>query len=219
MDKVRVLLADDHEMILDGLKLMLAQNEQIEIVGEAKDGEEVIDKVRHLPELDVVILDINMPKKDGIEVTREIKRIHAEVKVLILSMYNRKEFLKQLVEVGIDGYILKNAGKKVLLEALESLARDEPYYDKEITKTMLRSYQKSKVFDSPMDVELSEREKEVVVLIANGLTSGEIAEKLFISTHTVDTHRKNILSKLNVKNATGIMRFALQTGIIKGFDL
>ena len=217
--KINVLLADDHELVLDGLKLILSQRDDIEVVGEAHDGETILYLLTKIPELDVVVLDINMPKKDGIQVTKEIKERYPEVKVLILSMYNRKEFVKNLIDAGIDGYILKNAGKMELLKAIDTLVTGEPYYGDEITKTIMKSYQKNKVFDNPSDVALSEREKEIVALIANENTTQEIAEKLFISPYTVDTHRKNILSKLDVKNAAGIMKFALQTGIIKGFDL
>ncbi|MDW3191051.1 MAG: response regulator transcription factor [Cytophagales bacterium] len=218
-ETIKIILADDHELILDGLKLILDQDSRFEVIGEAYDGEELLRKIKAVPELDIVVLDINMPKKDGIQVTREIKATFPEVKVLILSMYNRKEFVKNLVDVGIDGYILKNAGKKELIKALETLVGGDPYYGEEITKTIMKSYQKNKVFDNPIDVELSEREKEIVTLIANEMTTAEIADKLFISVYTVDTHRKNILGKLGVKNAAGIMKFALQTGIIKGFDL
>ena len=218
-ETIKILLADDHELILDGLKLILSQDERFEVVGEANDGEEVMRKIKFVSELDIVVLDINMPGKDGIQLTREIKSTYPEIKVLILSMYNRKEFVKNLVDAGIDGYILKNSGKVELIKALETLADGDPYYGEEITKTIMKSYQKRKVFDNPIDVELSEREKEIVALIANEMTTVEIAEKLFISTFTVDTHRKNILSKLDVKNVAGIMKFALQTGIIKGFDI
>lgn len=218
-ETIKVLLADDHELVLDGLKLILERDDRFEVIGEAYDGEELLRKIRMAPELDIVVLDINMPKKDGIQVTREIKSTYPEVKVLILSMYNRKEFVKNLVDVGIDGYILKNAGKQELLKALETLSGGDPYYGEEVTKTIMKSYQKKKVFDNPIDVELSTREKEIVKLIANELTTAEIADQLFISVYTVDTHRKNILAKLGVKNAAGIMKFALQTGIVKGFDL
>lgn len=217
--KSKIMIADDHELVLDGLRLILDQDEQFEIVGEAKNGEEVLRELRRVPELDIVVMDINMPLKDGIQVTIEIKSTYPEIKVLILSMYNRKEFVKNLIEAGIDGYVLKNAGKDELLKALRALAQGEPYYGKEITQTIMKSYQKSKVFDNPIDVILSAREKEIVALIAQEFSSVEIAEKLFISQYTVDTHRKNILAKLRVKNAAGIMKFALQTGILKGFDL
>ncbi|OEK04405.1 response regulator transcription factor [Roseivirga misakiensis] len=216
---IKILVADDHQMIIDGMKLMLNGSDGFEVVGEALDGHGVIELTRALDELDLVILDINMPKKDGISVAKELKTEFPEVKILIVSMYNRPEFIKNLIEIGVDGYLLKNSGKKELHKAIQSLIRNEPHYGKEITRTVIKSFQKSKVFDSPLDIEISEREKEVIRLIAEGLNSHEISEKLFISQHTVDSHRKNILNKLGVKNSAGVIRFGIQTGIIKGFDL
>lgn len=219
MEPVKIIIADDHQIILDGLRLLLEKQIDIDIIGEARDGEEVLEKVRTSEELDLVLLDINMPRKDGIEVTREIKARYPEVKVLIVSMYNKKEFIKSLMEAGIDGYILKNSGKEELLKAIFSLAKGEPYYSGAITKTIATSYQKVKVFDGPLDIDLTDREKEIIALIAAEMSTAEIAEKLFLSVHTVNTHRKNILSKLEIKNAAGIVKYALQTGIIKGFEL
>lgn len=219
MNKIKILIADDHQMILEGYVSLLETEEYIEIIGQALNGEQVIEEVRKAEELDIVVLDINMPKKDGIEVTQLLKQEFPEIRVLIVTMYNRKEFILNLMEVGVDGYILKNAGKKELLNALNSLAKGEPYYGKEITQTIVKSYQKNKIFDSPMDIDLTAREKEIIQLIGEGLNTQEIGEKLFLSTHTVNTHRKNILSKLEVKNSVGVIRFGIQSGIIKGFDL
>ncbi len=219
MDKIKVLLADDHQIILDGMKLLIEQQEDLEVTGEAHDGEEVVEKVKKSSELDIVILDINMPKKDGIQVTLELKATHPEVKILISSMYNKKEFIKNLMDAGIDGYILKNTGKDELIRAIRSLAKGDPYYTGDITKTIAQSYQKNKVFDSPHSIDLTAREKDIIRLIASEFSTPEIAEKLFISVLTVSTHRKNILSKLDVKNSAGITRYALQTGILKGFDI
>ncbi|MCE7990974.1 MAG: response regulator transcription factor [Roseivirga sp.] len=218
-DSIKILIADDHEMIIEGMKLMLNQVPDFEVVAEAYDGEKVIEIVKSIHELDLVILDINMPKKDGIEVAKQLKEEFPEVKILIVSMYNRPEFIKNLIAIGVDGYVLKNSGKKELHQAIRSLMQNEPFYGKEITKTVIKSYQKKKVFDSPLDIEVTEREKDVIRLIADGLNSAEIAEKLFVSSHTIDTHRKNILSKLQVKNSAGVIRFGIQTGIVKGFDL
>ncbi|MFY0600197.1 MAG: response regulator transcription factor [Cyclobacteriaceae bacterium] len=218
MEKIKVLISDDHQIVLDGFKLLLSQQEFIEIVGEALDGEEVIEKVKKAEELDIVILDINVPKKDGIEVTKELKTTYPEIKILVVTMYNRKEFIKNLMEAGVDGYVLKNSGKAELIAAIESLAKGEPYYGKDITRTIIKSYQKNKVFDSPLEIDITEREKEIIRLISEGLNTSQIAERLFLSGHTVNTHRKNILSKLNVKNSAGVIRFGIQTGIIKGFD-
>lgn len=219
MDNIKILIADDHQIILDGLQLLLNQEEGIEVIAEVTDGEQVINEARKAQELDVILLDINMPKLDGIEVTRLLKTEFPEISILIMTMYNRKEFIRSLIEVGVDGYILKNSGKKELISALQALSKGEPYFDKEVTRTIMKSYQKSRVFDSPMEIELTSREKEIILLIGDGLNTAEIGEKLFLSTHTVNTHRKNILSKLNVKNSVGVIRFGIQTGIIKGFDL
>ncbi len=219
MDKIKILIADDHQMILEGYVSLLRTEEHIEIIAEALDGEKVLEEVYKAEELDIIVLDINMPQKDGIEVTQLLKKEFPEIRVLIVSMYNRKEFIYNLMEAGVDGYILKNSGKKELLNALNSLAKGEPYYGKEITQTIIKGYQKNKVFDSPMDIRLTTREKEIIRLVGAGLNTHEIGEKLFLSTHTVNTHRKNILAKLEVKNSVGITRFGIQSGIIKGFDL
>ena len=219
MDKIKLLIADDHEMILDGYQLLLSQEESIEVIGQAKTGEEVIEKACKAAELDLIILDINMPGKDGIEVTKELKSSFPEIKILIVTMYSRKEFVRNLMEIGVDGYILKNSGKKELLAAIESLGQGEPYYARQVTDLMIKSYQKHRIFDSPLDIEMSEREKDIIRLIADGLSTIEIGEELFLSTHTISTHRKNILSKLNVKNSAGVIRYGIQTGIVKGFDL
>lgn len=218
-EEVKILLADDHQMVLDGLVSMLDSEKKIEIVGLAKNGVEVLDKIEVLTEVDIVLMDLNMPKLDGIETTKKIKDVHPEIAVLIVSMYNRQEFVKNLLDSGIDGYIMKNSGKKVLLEAIETLMKEEPFYGPEITKTIMKGYQKTRIFDPDVYSEISNREKDVIRLIASEMTTNEIADKLFISPHTVDTHRKNILSKLDVKNAAGIVKFAIQTGIVKDFDL
>ena len=218
MDKIKLLIADDHQIILDGLKVLLDQVDQFEIVGMATTGEEVLRKVQETEELDIVILDINMPEKDGIEVTTEIKSSYPEIKILIVTMYNRQEFVKSLMEIGVDGYILKNAGRDELVRAIHSLNKGEPFYSKEITKTVIMSYQKQRVFDNTMDIQISDREKDIIRLISDGLSTQEIGEKLFLSTHTINTHRKNILSKLNVKNSAGVIRYGIQTGIVKDFD-
>lgn len=219
VDRIKILVADDHQIIIDGVKLMLSNEDDFEVVAEALDGEEALRITKTIAELDLIILDINMPKKDGIAVASELKAEFPEVKILILSTYNQPEFIKNLIAIGVDGYLLKNTGQAELFKAIRSLMKGEPYYGKEITKTVIKSFQKNKVFDSPLDIEVSEREKDVIRLIAEGLNTSEMADKLCISTHTIDSHRKNILSKLEVKNSAGVIRFGIQTGIVKGFDM
>lgn len=220
MEKIKILLADDHQMILDGLIAMLqSEGETIEIVGQVKNGLEVLNSIDSNKVIDLVVLDINMPELDGIETTKKIKSNYPEVKVLILSMYNRIEFVKNLLESGADGYILKNAGKKVLIAAIHALSRGEPYYSADITQTIMQSYQKTMHFDHSIYSDLTDREKQVIELIALEKTTQQIADELCLSTHTIDTHRKNVLSKLEVSNAAGIVKYAIQSGILKGFDL
>ena len=219
MDTIKLLIADDHGMILDGYRAMLENFPEFEIIDSATTGKEVISKTKRMVELDIIILDINMPEMDGIEVATALKASNPEIKILIVSMYHRKEFIKSLMEVGVDGYVLKNAGLDELEKALRALAAGEPYYSKEVTHTVMKSYQKRKIFDSPLDIDITDREKEIIVAISEGLSTHEIADKLFLSHHTINSHRKSILSKLEVKNVAGIIRFGIQTGIVKGFDL
>src|SRR5262245_50163084 len=218
-DKIRILLADDHELIREGIKSLLASSESIVVVDETNTGEGVLEKVKSLPELDIVLLDINMPVLDGIETTKRLKQHHPEIGVIILTMYNRKEFIKNLVASGADGYVLKNSGKKSLIEAITSVASGEPYYGKEIVRTIMSTFKHRQDPEKMPEIDLSEREKEVIRLIVRENSTEEIAEKLFISRHTVNTHRKSILSKLGVKNVAGIIKYAIQTGIVKEYEL
>ena len=215
----KIIIADDHKMVLDGLCALLENEESIEILTTAGNGEEVLKLVEQNTEIDLLVLDINMPIVDGIDVTKAIKAKYPEIKVLILSMYKKSEFIKHLVKAGADGYILKNSGRIILLEAINSLMRGERYYGKDILDTMLDDYIEQRPEKDMKVIELSEREKEVVRLIAQEKSTAEIAEALFLSHHTINSHRKSILNKLDVKNTAGIFRYAIQTGIIKGFDL
>lgn len=216
--EIKILLADDHEIIRDGLKSLLVSEESILVIDEAGNGEEVLRKIKALPELDLVVMDINMPIKDGIETTKEVKEKYPEIAVLILTQYNRTEFVKSLIASGADGYVLKNSGRKILIEAIHSLADGEPYYEREITKTVMSTFKKERSYRKALDVDLTDREKDVIRLIYKELSTQEIADKLFISKHTVDSHRKNILGKLEVKNVAGIIKYAVLQGIVKDYE-
>ncbi len=212
---IKVLLADDHEMILEGLCALLENEKEIEIIGKAQDGLEVLEQLKSLqPHL--LILDINMPQMDGIELTAKLKERHPKIKVLILSMHNRSEFIKRLMELGADGYILKNSGRGELITAIKTIVAGKKYFSHEIMKTNFDDQLHSTSKNPSL---LSEREKDVLRLIAQGLTSQQIASKLNISQHTVDSHRKHILSKIEAKNSVDIVKYALKTGLVKGFDI
>lgn len=209
---IRLFIADDHQMIIDGLRSLLEGEEHITIVGHAQSGLGVLKYLENNT-CDIILLDINMPEYDGLLTAREVKKKHPEVKILILSMHNSRNVIDDVLKSGAEGYILKNAGRAELLNAIETVTSGSFYYSSDILKT-LTSIQDSAPKDDET-TQLSKRELEIVKLIAEELTTQEIADKLFISPHTVDTHRKNLLAKLNVRNTAGIVKFALQHGLDK----
>ena len=212
---MKILLADDHAVILDGLMAMLEGEDDLEVVDGVLSGSEVMRKLEFQPRPDLLILDINMPDMDGIEVTMLVKEQYPEVKILILSMHSRTEFIKRLVGAGANGYILKNSGRAELLEAIREIRKGETYFSREIMK---KGFSEQFQSGDKSSFELSDREKDIMREIANGLATKEIAEKLNISSHTVDSHRKNILTKLGARNTADITRHAIQMGIVNGFD-
>lgn len=210
---IRVLIADDHQMFIDGIKSMLDEAEGIKVIGQAMNGREAIDICRRAA-VDIVIMDISMPEMDGIEATKELLKSQPHIKVLGLSMFNDRNFISDLLKAGAQGYILKNTGKDELLKALHMLESGENYLGMEVEKTLLSSFMKK---SSQMQVieKLSKREQEVLECIASGLTTNEIADKLFISKNTVETHRKNLLYKLKARNTAELVNNAYKKKIIQ----
>lgn len=207
---IKIMIADDHQMVVDGLVGLLAMDSSVKVIGEALNGKNLLDLLNQ-NEPDQIIIDINMPIMDGIQVTKYVKVHHPDIKVLILTMYNKPEFIRQMLEVGADGFILKNTGRDELLNAIHSLDQGRTYYGKEVMAKMMESIAQKQEKELP---EITAREKDILKLLVQEYTTQEIAEKLFISTHTVDTHRKNLLSKLNVKNTVGLVRYAFEHGLV-----
>ncbi|MCF6270178.1 MAG: response regulator transcription factor [Melioribacteraceae bacterium] len=217
MPKIKVLLVDDHKMVREGIKSVINSREDLRVIGEASNGEEAIAKVAKLKP-HVVVMDINMPGMTGIEAAKKIKEIRNETRILMLTMIDNEKFIIDALSSGADGYLYKDADISELLKAIRKLAEGEEYLNKEITEKILNyvsgrnltSHSIGKASPPP----LTPRETEIVGLISKGLTSRAVAEKLFISEFTVIKHRKNIIKKLDVKNFTEVVSYAITNGII-----
>ncbi|MBO6518101.1 MAG: response regulator transcription factor [Bacteroidia bacterium] len=209
---IKIVIADDHELILDGYSTILEPVEDVAVVGLANNGREVLT-ILETVECDLVLLDINMPKMDGLETARIIKRGKPHIRILILTMLNNIAYIKELVELGVEGYVLKNCGKQILLEAINHIAAGRTFFDSTVSQVIDQGYKGTYEVEGNA-VLLSEREIEIVRMIALGLTTKQVAEELFISPHTVQTHRKNINFKLNVHNPAELTSFAKDNGIL-----
>ncbi|MDN5205059.1 response regulator transcription factor [Fulvivirgaceae bacterium BMA10] len=216
MEPIRILVIDDHQMVREGIKSSLSNAGNIEIVDEAQNGQEAIDKLKEQT-VDLVLIDISMDVMDGIEATKIITKQHPEVKVLALTMHDEESNIINMLQAGALGYILKTTGMKELMEAINTVSKGETYFTKEVSGTLMKQFMKKKVETSKSEnksvEELTKREIEILKLIADEFTNQEIAEKLFISQRTVDTHRRNLIQKLNVKNTAGLVRFAFRNNI------
>jgi DNA-binding NarL/FixJ family response regulator len=210
---IRILIADDHQMFIDGLRSLLEGSDDISVVGEASNGQKVVDLCEQ-QEVDIVIMDINMPEMDGIQATRELVKKHPGIKILGLSMYNDREYISDILKAGARGYILKNTGKETLINAIKSLYSGGNFLGEEVGKTLLNSFIKNPAHGYVVE-KLSDREKEVLECIATGLTTHEIADQLFISKNTVETHRKNLLYKLKAKNTAELVNNAYKQRLIQ----
>jgi DNA-binding NarL/FixJ family response regulator len=206
-----LLLADDQSIILDGLEALLAQDDEVQVVGHASTGKEAVERTKELNP-DVVLMDINMPEMDGIEATREVLKHCKDTRVLVLSMYGHSDLVHEVMEAGASGYVLKNVGKDELRQALRTIAAGQRYVAKGIQALLDKSVQERQERGETSYSVLTKREKEVVKLICRECTTPEIAAQLFLSTQTVDTHRKNIMHKLGVKNTAGLVKYAMERG-------
>lgn len=198
---IRLAIAEDHQSLIDGLELLLKYEDGIEIVGTANDGEGLLGIVQR-KEPNVVVTDIRMPKMDGIQATRLIKKEYPHINVLAFTMFDQDEAVTQMLEAGASGYILKNTSLNEVLQAILAVADGQTYYDSNINVSGGETKAKKGL--------LTKRQKEILALIAQGKTSREIAEELFIGIHTVDTHRKNMIRILGIKGKGELLRYALE---------
>lgn len=210
MSFLKIYIVDDHQMLIDGLKALLSDEKHISLVGENTSAKVALKEVgEYRP--DIVLTDINMPEMDGIELTREIKKQQPEVKVIALSMYGERETISDMLKAGVSAYILKNTGKQELLKAIEKVASGGTFFSDEVSAEMMRTYPEQ----AAKEISLSQREIEVIELIAREYTNAKIAEALFISERTVETHRKNIFRKTDTKSVIGLLKYCVDKRIIR----
>ena len=212
---VRVMLADDHILMREGIRQLLEFDGSIEVVEEANDGDECLEKLKR-SKPDVLLLDINMPKKNGIEVLEEIKKQKINIKVLILTVHNEVEYLLKAVDIGVDGYILKDSESAELKKAINAVMNGESYIQPKLIPA-LNNRLVARDVDKEKLESLTKREIEVLILVANGMFNKEIAIKLNISERTVKNHISNIFKKLDVSDRTQAAVFAIKNDIVKLF--
>jgi len=210
---ISTLIVDDHQLVLDGIKLMLADNKEIEVVAEAHNGQEAIDYVEE-HDVDVIVMDLNMPEVNGIDACKHIKKLKPDTKVLILSMLSENKMVKNLIKCGANGYMLKNSGQEEIIEAILEVHKGTNHFDERIIEIMLNPKEHKQVKNENLHPSLSRREKEILSLIVEEHTTAEISAKLFISFGTVESHRRNMISKLGVRNTAGLVSAAYKFDLL-----
>ena len=214
VNKIKVFLVDDHQIMLDGIKALLKNDKQIEIIGEFTRGSQVIEKLAQISP-DIIITDIHMPEMNGIELTNIVRKNYPAVKILALSMSGEEGMITKMVDAGISGYVIKNTGKEELRGALLKIMKGEVYFSAEVASQLTKALmEKKRRADEPTAAKLTQREVEIVKLIAMEYSNEKIAKELFISERTVETHRKNIFRKSQTKSLIGLMKYAQEKKII-----
>lgn len=213
---IKIFIADDHTMFADGIESLLSQEDGVQVVGKCFDGESIFENVDK-EAIDVLLLDVNLPKMSGIDVVKRLSKENPNIKVLALSMYNEESFISEILNNGALGYILKNTGRTELLRAIKTVNQGQSYFSEAVTQTIMKGLVKKqeKENKNPKNLpKISRREKEVLGLIIEEHTTQEIAEKLFISLKTVESHRSSLLAKLNARNTAGLVRVAIRNNLL-----
>jgi two-component system, NarL family, response regulator NreC len=210
---IKVLIADDHQLFREGLVNLITSAPDIEVIGEAKDGLEATKKAKKLKP-DLILIDIGMPVMNGIEATRVIKKDDPQIKIIAVSMHSDRQFVKGILEAGADGYLLKNCTYRQLIDAIQSVVSGKKYLSDDITEMVIQGYLDPED-ESESKTDLSEREVEVLKLYAEGKSTREISERLFISVKTVGTHKQHIFEKLGIKSNADMIKYAIKEGLIQ----
>ena len=211
-NSVSLAIVDDHEVVINGLKAMFANSMEVNIVFSATNGNALFEYLKgSQPQL--ILLDIQMPDMNGIDVCKQVHRLYPQVRIIAFSSFDDTHYIKQIMRSGASGYLLKNADQQTILAAIKQVMNGDEYIDESIKKILIQesiSGQRRSLFDIP----LTKREKEILKLIADGLSNQEVADKLFISLRTVETHRFNLTQNLDVKNAAGLVKEAIKRGLV-----
>lgn len=212
---INILIADDHKMFVDGIESILSEEDDIQVVARCYDGAAVFE---HLDNINLLLLDVNLPEMNGIEVCKKLFKVKPDIKVLALSMFNEESFVTEILNHGAQGYILKNTGRVELLKAIRTVFSGQSYFSEAVTQTIMKSLVKGNTKSSTTKLNIpkvSRREKEVLQLIVKEFTTQEIANELFISLKTVESHRSSLLAKLNARNTAGLVRIAIENNLIE----
>lgn len=213
MPTINLGIIDDHEVVINGLKAMLSGDPEINVILTANNGEQLLQHLQNI-QPDVLLMDIQMEGMDGIELTKQVHKLNPNIRIIAFSSFDETRYVRQIMRNGACGYLLKNAAQKTLVEAIKTVVEGEEYLDETIKKLMLHesiSGQRRSIYEIP----LTKREKEILKLIAEEYSNQQIADTLFISLRTVETHRLNITQKLGVKNAAGLVKEAIKRGLIE----
>lgn len=218
MNNIQIVLVEDHQIVRDGIKALLADATGVEIIGEAASGIELISILKEMA-VDLVIMDISLPDISGIELTKLLTEEYPAIKVLILSMHTGEDFIFNAIKTGAKGYLPKNTTRKEMLEAIHAISKGEEYFSESISNIILKSYIKkaknSEKEPQPNEEKLTIRELEILKLFAGGLSNQEIADKLFISIRTVESHKNHIMQKLKLDSTVELIKFAIRNKIIE----
>lgn len=216
MEKINIVLVDDHQVVRDGVKSLLSEFQDIKIVGEADSAQSLFQVLNSSLLPDVIILDINLPDQSGIELTRQLKQKFPSIKVLILTMYNSEEYIFNAIKAGASGYLPKTANRAELIGAVRQAAQGNEYFAGTISNIILKSYiRQAKQDNEASDQKLTPRETEILRLFAGGKSNPEIADELFISVRTVESHKNHIMQKFELKTTVDLIKFAIRCKIIE----
>jgi DNA-binding NarL/FixJ family response regulator len=219
---IKIAIADDHQVFREGLSFIISKNRNFDILFDASNGKELLEKLG-LYKPEVILLDIKMPIIDGFEATQAIKELYPHIKIIILTMHDNDEFILHLLEMGVNSYLLKNSSSSQVIHAIETVIDKEYFFDERTCQVMLRGLHRKKMFKPKnrkveKDIQLTQREYEVLRLILYEYSTNEIAEKLILSMRTVETHRKNLFTKFGVKSIVGLVIKAIHLGFFEPLE-